>query len=42
MPEVRWQNATTADRSIRTMSEFELRRRLAIVLARAGHVSPAG
>jgi hypothetical protein len=28
LPEVRWQTAQTADRSIRTMSEFELRRRL--------------
>jgi hypothetical protein len=28
LPEVRWQSRHTAERSIRTMSEFELRRRL--------------
>jgi hypothetical protein len=28
LPEVRWQTARTADRSIRTMSRFELERRL--------------
>jgi hypothetical protein len=28
LPEVRWQTPYTAERSIRTMSEFELRRRL--------------
>ena len=28
MPEVRWQTAATAERTLRTMSDFELRRRL--------------
>jgi hypothetical protein len=28
LPEVRWQTAMTAERSIRTMSDFELRRRV--------------
>lgn len=28
LPEVRWQSRHTAERSIRSMSEFELRRRL--------------
>lgn len=28
LPEIRWQTRHTAERSIRTMSEFELRRRL--------------
>lgn len=35
MPEVRWQTHPTAVRTLRTMSEFELRRRLEVVLARA-------
>jgi hypothetical protein len=35
MPEVRWQTRATAERTLRTMSEFELRRRLHIVLERA-------
>jgi hypothetical protein len=35
MPEVRWQTAATAERTLRTMSEFELRRRLDNVLRRA-------
>jgi hypothetical protein len=30
LPEVRWQTAHTAERSIRTMSQFELQRRLRI------------
>lgn len=30
IPEVRWQNRATAERTITTMSEKELRRRLAI------------
>ncbi|MBR9988691.1 MAG: hypothetical protein KFH98_02990 [Gemmatimonadetes bacterium] len=34
-PEVRWQTAATAERTLRTMSEFELRRRLRIVRERA-------
>jgi hypothetical protein len=36
MPEVCWQTAATGDRTLLTMSEFELRKRLAIVLGRAG------
>lgn len=36
MAEVRWQSRHTAERTLRTMSEVELRRRLAVVLARAG------
>ena len=35
MQEVRWQTAATAYRTIRTMSDFELQKRLGIVLARA-------
>lgn len=35
MPEVRWQTAATAERTLSTMSTFELRRRLHIVLERA-------
>ena len=35
MPEVRWQTRATAERTIRTMSEFELRRRLHTVRERA-------
>jgi hypothetical protein len=35
MPEVRWQTRATADRTLRTMSEFELRRRLHVVRERA-------
>jgi hypothetical protein len=44
MPEVRWQNRETAERTIRTMSAGELRRRLNIVKLRAGLPSriPAG
>lgn len=42
MPEVRWQTAATADRTIRTMSEFELRKRLAIALGRRGDARRAG
>jgi hypothetical protein len=34
MPEVRWQTRATAERTLRTMSEFELRRRLHILLER--------
>lgn len=34
MPEVRWQTSATAARTLRTMSVFELRRRLATVRAR--------
>lgn len=35
MPEVRWQTAATAERTLATMSEFELRRRLETVLRRS-------
>ena len=35
MPEVRWQTRATAERTLLTMSAFELRRRLHIVLERA-------
>lgn len=34
LPEVRWQTADTAARTLRTMSDFELRRRLKSVLLR--------
>lgn len=35
MPEVRWQTRATADRTLRTMSVFELRRRVHVALERA-------
>ena len=35
MPEVRWQTSATAARTLRTMSDFELRRRLHVVRERA-------
>lgn len=35
MHEVRWQSRASAERTIRTMSEIELRRRLRLVSARA-------
>jgi hypothetical protein len=35
MPEVRWQTQATASRTLRSMSVFELRRRLHIVRERA-------
>lgn len=35
MPEVRWQTSATAARTLQAMSEFELRRRLHILLERA-------
>jgi hypothetical protein len=35
MPEVRWQTRATAERTLRVMSEFELRRRIHIVRERA-------
>jgi hypothetical protein len=41
MPEVKWQTFETADRTLRTMSVFELRRRLATALSRAGEPAPA-
>lgn len=34
VPEVRWQTRHTAERTLRTMSEFELRRRLRIARRR--------
>jgi hypothetical protein len=34
MPEVRWQTRATAERTLKTMSEFELRRRLDTVAGR--------
>lgn len=34
MPEVRWKTQATAERTLRTMSPFELRRRLHILLER--------
>ena len=34
VPEVRWQTAATAERTLRTMGEFELRRRLHSAIAR--------
>lgn len=36
MPEVRWQSRETAERTLNTMSEVELRRRLRLVRRRAG------
>lgn len=41
MPEVRWQSRHTAERTIRTLAESELRRRLQTVLGRAGEPTPA-
>jgi hypothetical protein len=41
MPEVRWQTAETARRTLLTMSEFELRRRLDNVLRRTARPHPA-
>ena len=35
IPEIRWQTRATAERTLRTMSDFELRRRLHIVRERA-------
>lgn len=35
MPEIRWQTRATAERTLRTMSDFELRRRLHILRERA-------
>jgi len=34
LPEIRWQTQATADRTLNTMSEFELRRRLNSALRR--------
>lgn len=40
LPEVRWQSAHSAERTLNTMGEFELRRRLRIALRR--HDTPGG
>lgn len=42
MPEVRWQTRETAARTVKTMSETELRRRLAVVRARRPVAAGAG
>lgn len=34
MPEVRWQTRASAERTLRTMSDFELRRRIHLLLER--------
>jgi len=39
MPEVRWQTRETAERTVRTMSEVELRRRLRAVRERYGRAA---
>ena len=38
VPEVRWQTAATAARTLRTMSDFELRRRLKSAVLRETNV----
>jgi len=40
MPEVRWQTKPTALRTLATMSELELRRRLGVVLTRRSGPKP--
>jgi len=40
--EVRWQTRATAERTLRTMSLFELRRRLTTARARRGEAAKAG
>jgi hypothetical protein len=40
--EVRWQTAATAARTLRTMSTFELRKRLQTALLRSGRRTAAG
>jgi hypothetical protein len=40
MPEVRWQTRETAARTLDTMSEFELRRRLNVVRSRTAAAPP--
>ena len=42
VPEVRWQTSATAERTLRTMSDFELRRRLEAALERYGHAERDG
>ena len=41
MPEVRWQTRATAERTLLTMSDFELRRRIHVVRERAALVHGA-
>jgi len=41
LPEIRWQTRQSAERTIRTMSEFELLRRLLAARARTGVQSTA-
>lgn len=41
VPEIRWQTAETAERTVRTMSEFELRRRLHAASSRAARPTRA-
>jgi hypothetical protein len=41
MPEVRWQTRASADRTLATMSAFELRRRLHSLLEREGQEAGA-
>jgi hypothetical protein len=36
VPDIRWQTAATAERTLRTMSEFELRRRVKSAMQRYG------
>ena len=40
--DVRWQTRATAERTIRTLSEVELRRRLTSLKLRAGLAAPTG
>lgn len=40
MPEVRWQTRATAERTLATMSLFELRRRLGLLQRRLGLATP--
>ena len=42
MPEIRWQTAATAARTLRTMSDYELRRRLNSLLVRNAVVGSDG
>ena len=42
VPDVRWQTRATAERTLRTMSVFELRRRLTTARARRGEDAKAG
>lgn len=40
VPEIRWQTERSAARTLQTMAEFELRRRLESALRRAGSAQP--